>query len=336
MMKTMRRAERRKDSNPLTKVKRMKIFPFQRTSDPARQTQASDADGFRAHGFRAGGGESVRTESSRATAHGPFRRHYPNEFLFSAFALLCIVIFVQGLYATWIRPTANALLTDSRAEQKADPSFIPQRSLYVIVKDYEQESCLIMLLWAVSILAYKAVHLRREQRTLEVDLVQIPEGVKVLPADTREYARHIESFAQTSRGFLLPRALLVALNRFAATRNIQDAANASHAVCQTEADRLDSELSMLRYIAWAIPAIGFIGTVRGIGNALGQAQKAVTGDISGVTSGLGITFNSTLIALLFSIMVMFLLHAFQRTQERFVLDAEGYLDDRLIRHMYVS
>jgi biopolymer transport protein ExbB/TolQ len=262
------------------------------------------------------------------------KRKYPNEFLFSAVTLLLIIIGVQTMYATWIRPTAHALLTDQQRREK-DPTYIPERSIFVIVKDYEQESCLIMLLWAVSILGYKAIHLRREQLVLDTDLVRIPEGVKILPEDTREYARNIEAFEQSSAGFLLPRALLVALGRFAATRNVQDAANASHAVCQTEADRLDSELSMLRYIAWAIPAIGFIGTVRGIGNALGQAQKAVSGDISGVTSGLGVTFNSTLIALLFSILVMFLLHALQRTQERFVLDAESYLDDRLIRHMYV-
>lgn len=262
------------------------------------------------------------------------KRKYPNELLFSAVALLLIIIGVQTLYATWIRPTAYALLNDQQKREK-EPSYVPERSFFVLVKDYEQETCLIMLLWAMSILAYKTNVLRHEQQVLESDLVRIPEGVKILPEDTREYARNIESFAEKSGGHLVPRALLVGLGRFAATRNVQDAATASHAVCETEADRLDSELSMLRYIAWAIPAIGFIGTVRGIGDALGQAQKAVAGDISGVTAGLGVAFNSTLIALLFSILVMFLLHALQRTQERFLLDAESYLDDRLIRHLFV-
>jgi biopolymer transport protein ExbB/TolQ len=67
--------------------------------------------------------------------------------------------------------------------------------------------------------------------------------------------------------------------------------------CDIEADKLDSELSMVRYISWAIPSIGFIGTVRGIGDALGQAYKAVEGDISGVTVSLGVAFNSTFVAL---------------------------------------
>ena len=75
--------------------------------------------------------------------------------------------------------------------------------------------------------------------------------------------------------------------------------------------------------------------MRGIGDALSQAHKAVGGDISGVTEGLGVAFNSTLIALLLSILLMFLLQALQRSQERLVLDTETYLDQRLIRNMQV-
>ena len=102
---------------------------------------------------------------------------------------------------------------------------------------------------------------------------------------------------------------------------------------ESEAERLESELSMIRYIAWAIPSIGFIGTVRGIGAALGQAHRAVEGDISGVTENLGIAFNSTFIALLLSIVLMFLVHQLQLMQERLVFETETYTDDHLIRHL---
>ena len=90
---------------------------------------------------------------------------------------------------------------------------------------------------------------------------------------------------------------------------------------------------MIRYIAWAIPSIGFLGTVRGIGQALGQAHKAAQGDIAGVTQSLGVAFNSTFVALLISILVMFLLHYLQVTQERIVLDTEEYCDKRLVQHL---
>ena len=92
---------------------------------------------------------------------------------------------------------------------------------------------------------------------------------------------------------------------------------------------------MVRYIAWAIPSIGFIGTVRGIGDALSQAYKAVAGDISGVTASLGTAFNSTLIALLISMVIMFMMHQLQLLQERLVLETQSYTDLHLLRHLQV-
>ena len=92
---------------------------------------------------------------------------------------------------------------------------------------------------------------------------------------------------------------------------------------------------MVRYIAWAIPSIGFLGTVRGIGEALGQAYRAVEGDIAGVTASLGVAFNSTFIALVISIVLMFFMHQLQLIQERLVLDTHNYCDQRLLRHLQV-
>lgn len=260
-------------------------------------------------------------------------RRLPNEFVFSIVSLLLATLLVHSLYVLHIRPTAEAILAEQRARMAAEPDYVAERSPYVIVKDYEQEATIVLMLWALAILGYKALAHRRERAMLDAGLLQLAEGTRILPEDTREYARQLESLPAETRNLLVPRALLAALARFGATRNVQDAGAVAHGICQSEAERLDSELSMLRYIAWAIPAIGFIGTVRGIGNALSQAHKAVGGDISGVTEGLGVAFNSTLIALLLSILLMFLLQQLQQLQERLVLDAETYLDQRVIRNL---
>ena len=129
------------------------------------------------------------------------------------------------------------------------------------------------------------------------------------------------------------RALQTALTRFQVTQSVQSATDAVTTVCSNENDRLDSELSMIRYITWAIPSIGFIGTVRGIGAALGQAHEAMQGNIAGVTSSLGVAFNSTFIALLISMVVMFFMHQLQLVQERLVLDTHDYCENRLIRFL---
>ena len=119
------------------------------------------------------------------------------------------------------------------------------------------------------------------------------------------------------------------------TTPTDDAANAIRERAELAGDELDSSLSLVRYIAWAIPAIGFIGTVRGIGDALNFAEEAVKGDISAVTTGLGLAFNSTFVGLSLCIVLMFILHLVQARQEAFIIEIQTFCRDKLIDVMKV-
>jgi len=258
-----------------------------------------------------------------------------SDFVFQVFALIISVIIVHAVYVAVIRPNAEVIMNQQAALQEADPDYIQERSIYVVMRDYEQETCIILMFWAMSIIGLKAYRNRRESKLLERSLLNITEGMSILPEDARNYARPVQALPAKEREYLLPRVLLAALQRFGTTHSISDVSNVVKDVCNTEAERLESELSIVRYIAWAIPSIGFLGTVRGIGEALGQAHSAVSGDIIGVTTSLGVAFNSTFIALVVSIIIMFVLHQLQLLQDRLVLDTQNYCDDYLIRHLQV-
>ncbi|GMQ89517.1 MAG: hypothetical protein BMS9Abin09_1013 [Gammaproteobacteria bacterium] len=263
------------------------------------------------------------------------KKAFPAEFIYQLFALLIAFILVHALYVTLIRPQADIFLQQQAQEMQDNPDYVQKRSFYVVVKDYEQESCFVLMLWALAILVYKGRAAYLQQKLLERDLVGLPENMPVGIEDTRGLVNRLQSLPGPERESLLPRALMTAIERFAATRNVQDASTSARAVCDSEGERLESELSIIRYIAWAIPSIGFIGTVRGIGDALGQAHRAVEGDITGVTESLGVAFNSTFIALVISIVLMFFVHQLQLMQERLVLDSERYVDQRVVRRLKV-
>jgi biopolymer transport protein ExbB/TolQ len=99
-------------------------------------------------------------------------------------------------------------------------------------------------------------------------------------------------------------------------------------------NRVDGELATLRWSGWVAPALGFVGTGRGIGLALQGAELAVKGDTTAVTNGLGISFNSTLVALTLSIFLMYILHEIQLSQERLTLDIENYAEEELIARLH--
>jgi biopolymer transport protein ExbB/TolQ len=263
-------------------------------------------------------------------------RHSPfSEFYFQLIALMVSIIVVHAVYITIVRPRAEIVLQEQAALQEAGENAEIKRSGYVVIKDYEQESCFILALWATAIIGFKVRQSLQERQFLNRPLLDVDSGTRILPEDTRQFSRSLQALPSHEREYLVPRTLLAALQRFGSTQNIQDVSTAVREVCETQAARLDSELAMIRYIVWAIPSIGFIGTVRGIGQALGQAHRAVEGDIVGVTVSLGVAFNSTFIALVISLFIMFIMHQLQLVQERLVLDTQSYCDVNLLRHLAV-
>ena len=255
------------------------------------------------------------------------------EFLYQGFALIVSIILVHAFYVSIVRPAATSIIQEQQAMIAQDINYVPERSFYVIVRDFEQESCFILMLWAFAIMTLKAQSSISERKLLQEDLVPVREGQSIRPNEINDFLRQLENLPDAKKDLLLPRILMNGLKRFATTKNVQDVSTTTHTMVESEADRLESELSMIRYIAWAIPSIGFIGTVRGIGAALSLAHRAVDGDISGVTQNLGVAFNSTFIALLISIVIMFLVHQLQLLQERQIFETEKYCDQNLITHL---
>ena len=124
--------------------------------------------------------------------------------------------------------------------------------------------------------------------------------------------------------------VLTSLRRFKTTNNIQNTSESIDSSLEALASKQDAENSMKRYLIWAIPSIGFIGTVRGIGEALAKADQAVQGDITGMTNSLGVAFNSTFVALIISIILMFFLHQLQRLQDGEVVEIREYCEAKLL------
>jgi len=264
------------------------------------------------------------------------RSAFPTEFVFQVLSLLGAFILVHAVYVAVIRPNADAVMAADIAQLKITPDYVPKRSYYVVVRDYEQEASFVLMFWALAILGFKGLRTYRQQLDFEANLIDIPFGTYITENDIEDLARRIQHRSETIKDNILPRILSNTLARFSATRNVQDASTVVRSMCESEAERLESELSIIRYIAWAIPSVGFIGTVRGIGDALAQANRAVEGDITGVTQSLGVAFNSTFIALIISIVLMFIIHNVQLRQERLVLDTERYCDTWLLARLKAS
>ncbi len=243
----------------------------------------------------------------------------------SLLALAFSVISVHLMYIGYIRPEASLAIELAKQAGQSSP-----RVLSVILKDYEQEICLILMVWGTFLILEKCLVIIKDRYLFSVDLL---EGSEADDSNLASVLSSIEDLPNKVRETPLVRILLASLRRFLITKDVQNTSDAIDSSVEALAIKQEAENSMIRYLIWAIPSIGFIGTVRGIGQALSQADQALAGDIAGMTDSLGVAFNSTLVALLISIVLMFLLHQLQRLQDGLVVDTQTYCESFLLNRV---
>ena len=237
--------------------------------------------------------------------------------------LIVSIIVVHLAYIGYVRPEADLLLETARQAGQSAP-----RDLVIVLKDYEQEICFILMLWGSYLILSKCRTIIRNNYLFTVDLIEETGDEDFVPEKVIEKFETELSADRSSAP--LVHTLRTALWRYAGTGSVQNLSDAIESSVEALGVRQEAENSMIRYLIWAIPSIGFIGTVRGIGNALSLADKALAGDIAGMTNSLGVAFNSTLVALLISIFLMFLFHQLQRLQDGQIVDIQSYCNQYLL------
>ncbi len=247
--------------------------------------------------------------------------------------LLAAFLFVGFVWQLYVIPNAQRVAIEEEQLRKLRPEEAQPPSIFTILKDPEQQICASVMLWSCGIAWFRYRSLRRQRKRLDGNLLGMAPGLRILPEDALALERTLGELPKEQQGDVLVSAARRGLQRFNATGGVQDASTAIHNTCESAAMRFDSEIGPLRFGVWAIPALGFIGTVRGIGIALKSAYIAMMGDPTAVTEGLGVAFNSTLVALVLSIALMYIISELQQIQERLVLDTESYLDDELVTRL---
>jgi len=250
-----------------------------------------------------------------------------SETIKSLSVLFISTISIHLSYLGFIRPKAEQALVAAHQLGQSAP-----RNFFVILKDYEQEICIILMLWAGYLIISKCMAILKDRYLFNVDLLD--DGKESdSGGDLKTALSGLESLSAETRDTPLVVALMASLRRYLITSDVQNTSDAVESSIEALAIRQDAENSMIRYLIWAIPSIGFIGTVRGIGGALAQADQALAGDIGGMTNSLGLAFNSTFVALLISILLMFLLHQLLRLQDGLVVDTQAYCEKFLLKRI---
>ena len=198
-------------------------------------------------------------------------------------------------------------------------------------------------IWCGVLLGAKYVRLRRRVRALDFDL--LPEAIsnEITPENVPAFLDYLSRLpGQFSEDFLFQR-IRRSLEHFQARAKVGETVDQLRLDGERDEGIVESSYTMLRVFIWAIPILGFIGTVLGIGASVSGFSEAVASaadldvmkdSIGVVTTGLGVAFDTTLIALVMSIFIMVPTSSLQKTEEDYLARVDDYCQRRLVARLF--
>ncbi len=197
--------------------------------------------------------------------------------------------------------------------------------------------------WALALLAAKRLRLAREKKLLERDwLARAGEPAAIAPGEIDAMLARLASQPLFVPDAFLARRIVRALRHFQARQRVVEVVEFLAVESRSDEGRIDASYGLIRVFIWAVPTLGFIGTVIGIGAAVAgfsttletaTSIDAMRASIESVTGGLGVAFDTTLLALVMSILIMFPSSALQRLEEGFLGQVDDYCAEHVVRRL---
>ncbi len=256
---------------------------------------------------------------------GPFTQ--PGPVMPAALALLATV----GFYAALV-PLGDAWFARTFTER----GWVP----YAIVS---------FSFWALFIILIKSSKVRLQSRAMrrahEAHVVPDDPQFAVSPATAQRVLNRLYSVAEEPKDFILLNRIQFALANLKNMGRIGDVGDVLRSRAEAEEAAADSSYTIVRGLVWAIPVLGFIGTVLGLSQAIGHfgAVLSEAADLSQlrpelqkVTAGLATAFETTLQALVAALIIQLLVTVVRRNEERMFDGFAEYCDRHIVGRLRLT
>lgn len=202
----------------------------------------------------------------------------------------------------------------------------------VINGGYIQALTYFAFVWAWFEVKEKLRVIARERKAFKMNLIPTSEKVVFMPADINNLKFKLIEFDKKEK-YILSDLLKKACTKFRTSGSLSELIDIVSIQIEVSQEKAEGDQSVIRYLSWVIPSLGFIGTVIGISQSLVYANS---GDMEKITSLLGVAFDTTLVALVLSVFLMWFVHQLQEETDRFHSDLKEFVIDNLINKIEVQ
>ena len=199
-----------------------------------------------------------------------------------------------------------------------------------------------LFFWAATMLVGKLRKIRRQQRALLFDVLPSDIGEKITENNLDKFLEYISELPKNAVGSFLVTRCVRGLEHFRVRKSAADTATMLSSQSDLDAGSVDSSYTMFHVFIWAIPILGFLGTVIGVSSAVGGFTDTLSSSsdmeslkvgLKSITGGLGTSFDTTLVALAMAMILTFPVSALQKREGDVIGEVDEYTNEYLLRRL---
>ena len=191
--------------------------------------------------------------------------------------------------------------------------------------------------WAIAILYLKFKKLRHQRAALLLDVLPMQLGKEIHVGNVSQFIDHVYRLPRKLRDSLMVNRIRKALELFEVRQSVSDVREMMSSQSDIDSARIGGSYTLPRAFLWAIPLLGFIGTVLGLSQAIGGMNFANVEDvgkivtsINNVTSGLGTAFDATLLGLVLAMMLNFPINSLSKQEDDNLNEIDAFCNEVLL------
>lgn len=195
----------------------------------------------------------------------------------------------------------------------------------------------LLFFWGLGMLFLKNRKNNRQRAALLLDVLPKDIARHIKKDNVGKFIAHLYSLPEHLRDSMMVNRIRKALELFEVRTNNSEVAGLMNAQSDVDANRIAGSYALLRVFLWALPILGFIGTVIGLSFAMagfGATDladiNALKGAVGAITSGLSSAFNTTLLGLLLSMLLIFPMSATQKREEDCLTDIDAFCNENVL------
>ncbi|MDR0336651.1 MAG: MotA/TolQ/ExbB proton channel family protein [Planctomycetaceae bacterium] len=243
-----------------------------------------------------------------------------NSRLCATLALVCSVLFYVTLYLL-----PSHWFSDMFTQRGMTPYFM-----------------VLLATWSLFILLFKSSKVRFQQRSLNIMILPSEHDFVLSPNTVDQVLRNINEVVEQPKHFFLFNRITGTLSNLKNIGMISDVGNILRSYNDQDIESVETSYSLLNGFLWAIPVLGFIGTVEGLSKAIGTFgnvlangadTSALTESLQSVTGGLATAFETTLVALILALVLHLFATAIKKSEEELLITCSEYCSQHIVAHL---